>query len=503
MLAASTVSLLRARHRALTLRVEHVWALLALATPFVLVACAVPFTTDTWWALAMGRLEVGAGGPLDTVLAHAPAVAEHPNGQWLAQVLLYLVYSEAGPVGLRTVTALLIGAAFGLVLATARAAGGTPRRAACAVLLGALMAGSNFTVRSQVFSYLLFAWLALVLQLAPRRPRLLLALPPTFAVWANLHGAFVFGLVLVGLHVVGDVIEAAIGRARGEDADLGRVGRLALALVGSAAAACLNPLGPKVYGYVVSAAGDPSARSLIAEWQPTTLHDPTGAFFFGSVLLLFVAILTGRRPIGAGEASVLLGFGLLGLESGRYVVWWALLLPPILARHAAAIRLPRVLCAAGAPRSAGSPVNLAVAGLIVLLAGLAPFWPSGAVEPLLGVRSSAAYAPSGAADFLATLPEGARLFHLQRWSGYLAWRLWPRQQPMLDGRVEAHPGRVWADYTDAELGVATWQAILERYGVDYLVLDPLAEARLVGLAEQSGRWGALYRDDGAVVLGRR
>lgn len=503
MLAVPTAALRRARHDALHLRTEHVWALLALATPFVLVAWAVPFTTDTWWTLALGRLEVQAGRPLDTVLAHAPAVADHPNGQWLAQVLLYLLYAAAGPVGVRTATALLIGSAFGLVLATARVAGGTPRLAACAVLLGALLAGSNFTVRSQVFSYVLFAWLALALQLAPRHPRLLLALPPIVALWANLHGAFLFGLILIALHLAGEIGEAVMARGRTGSWDLARVGRLGLVLLGSAVAAGLNPLGAKVYTYVLGAAGDLSARGLIAEWQPTTLQDPTGAIFFGSVLLLFLAMRADRRPIGAIEALTLLGFGLLALESGRYVVWWALLLPPILARHASAIRLPGPLGRAAIHRGDGSPANLAVAGLIVLLTALAPLWPGAALEPLLGSRSSAAYAPTAAADFLASLPDGARLFHLQRWSGYLAWRLWPRQQPMLDGRVEAHPATVWADYTAVEQGVASWQSILDRYAVEYLVLDRAAEGRLVALAEQSGRWTQLYQDPTAVVLGRR
>ena len=501
--AAQPARLIRARHSALNLGTEHVWGLLALATPFVLVACAVPLTTDTWWALAMGRLEVAAGRPLDTVLAHAPVVAEHPNGQWLAQIVLYGLYAGLGTAGVRTATALLIAVAFGLVLAMARAAGGSPRIAACAVLLGALMAASNFTVRSQVFSYLLFAGVAFVLQVARSRPRLLLVLPPMFGLWANFHGAFLFGLVLVGLHLAGEGVEAIVGRVKSGTWNLRWVWRLGLTLLGSAGAACLNPLGPRVFAYVANAAGDASARSLISEWQPTSLHDPTGAFFFGSVLLLFLVLRAARRPVGAVEALVLLGFGLLGLESGRYVVWWALLLPPILARHAAAIRLPGLVGKAGGRSQGGSAVNLVAAGVIVLVAGLAPFWPSAAIEPLLGSRSSAVYAPAAAADFVATLPEGARLFHYQQWSGYLAWRLWPRQQPMLDGRVEAHPGSVWADYTAVEQGVTTWESILDRYGVEYLVLDRTAQGRLAALAEQSGRWTPLYRDRTAVVLGRR
>jgi hypothetical protein len=148
-------------------------------------------------------------------------------------------------------------------------------------------------------------------------------------------------------------------------------------------------------------------------------------------------------------------------------------------------------------------LNLALASLVVALALLSPFWRPALADRVQGPRLASSYAPIQAADFLATLPAGSRLFQFQPWTGYLAWRLWPAQQLMVDGRIEAHPPAVWRDYLTVSLAAANWESVLDRYEVEYLVLQPVAQSELLELAEASGRWAPLYTDETAVVLVRR
>lgn len=517
--AAGPISCVAPRSRLLDLRIEQLWELAALALPFMVTVGASGFASDSWWSVKMGQATVTAGRPVvDPLFAHAPAVPGATNQQWLAQVAIYLLYAGFGEIGARVAAGLLMAATCGLLLAAGRVSGGSARTAAFGVLLATLLAASNVTVRAQLFCYLLFGLTYFVLHLRPRRPRLLYLLPATLAVWANLHGSFALGLLLIGLHAVGDTFDAALARRKLDAVVRSTAGRWALLLAASFVATWLNPLGPSIYAYLGAVTTHPAVRSVVTEWQPTTIRDSTGLVLVASMLLLGAIMHRSARRIATVEALLLVAFSWLALDSLRSVVWWGLVAAPILARHAAAVPLPAWLSRTSpslAGKRAHSPLNLnlnlALAALIVAQAALAPFWLPTLVEQSRAAKAAVSNASStastrpsaAAADVLAGLPSGSRLYHFQPWTGYLAWRLWPAQQPMLDARIEAHPPTVWADYFAVNAARADWEPILDGYGVDYLVLDPRFQGRLAAAAEASGRWTRLYVDSTAVVLGRR
>jgi hypothetical protein len=227
----------------------------------------------------------------------------------------------------------------------------------------------------------------------------------------------------------------------------------------------------------------------------------------------------------------LLVFGLLALTSQRQVVWWGFVAGPILASYAAALTLPGWLPRTqppptshhGAPLSPrpcegeGSPTarlalscegeggtlaNWLLAGLLTVLALFSPLWRPALADRLDGGTSAALATPTRIAEAAATLPEGARMFVFQPWTGYVAWRLWPHQQSMTDARFEAHPSWVWDEYQAVSTGRADWEQILQRYQVEYLVLEGQQQAFLADLALQTGRWVPLYRDEIGVILAR-
>jgi hypothetical protein len=82
-------------------------------------------------------------------------------------------------------------------------------------------------------------------------------------------------------------------------------------------------------------------------------------------------------------------------------------------------------------------------------------------------------------------------------------QLWPNQVPMLDVRIEAQPASVWADFAAITAPAHSWEQILDRYGINYLVLHRTNQAGLASLAEGTGRWQRLYEDSTSIVVGRR
>jgi hypothetical protein len=95
-----------------------------------------------------------------------------------------------------------------------------------------------------------------------------------------------------------------------------------------------------------------------------------------------------------------------------------------------------------------------------------------------------------------------RVFTRLEWGDYLDWAGHPRMSPFMDGRIEIYPNDVWRQYHAVTSGREDWQAILDRRGVDYLLLDESFHAELLPRVRASGRWAPVARSEPAVLFGR-
>src|SRR5262249_55818357 len=125
-----------------------------------------------------------------------------------------------------------------------------------------------------------------LLDRSERRPGLLLLAPVLLALWANLHGAFPAGLMLVGCFLVtATVLALKAGQHLGDR----RVWRLAGCLGACVLATLVNPYGWQIYLYVGLTSNRAAARG-IDEWVPPSLDQGIGVAFFLSLVLLAVLI---------------------------------------------------------------------------------------------------------------------------------------------------------------------------------------------------------------------
>ncbi|MCC7107211.1 MAG: hypothetical protein IT307_18920, partial [Chloroflexi bacterium] len=135
------------------LGMDSLWLLLALVGPFILAAGLTAPVYDTWWSLKLGQLSVQAGRPVtDVVLGHAPTSGAAANGQWLAQVALYVAFSAGGEVAFRLLSGLSLSLSLTCILATARSRGAGPRAAALGLLVAAGLAIENVGARAPLLT---------------------------------------------------------------------------------------------------------------------------------------------------------------------------------------------------------------------------------------------------------------------------------------------------------------------------------------------------------------
>ncbi len=455
------------------------WVFLAVALPAVTTLAARLGTIDLAYQVRLGDLMLG-----DRSLIRVDAFTFTAFGrpwldqQWGAQVLFALVHRAGGWEALVVLRSVLIGATFVLVYLSARAAH-AGRRTSALLALGSFIACLfGLALRPQLLAFVMFAFTVWIVADRDRHPARLWLIPAVVAVWVNVHGSFFLAPLLLGLAWL-------------EERRLGpeRARTLVWVAAASMAATLLNPFGPRVWAYVVAISTDPAITRAVTEWAPPTIRDLAGASFFLSATA--VAALFARKGSAAWPTLLALAvFFVIGLQAVRGVFWWDLVAPSLVAAHLRPRRSDRET---PAPRWMGVSLVTAVA---VLAVAFLPWIRGGSAprEPTLLT------APAGVtAELRRTLVPGERIYAFQPWGSWFEYAL-PDDPVFVDSRIELFPERVWRDYLDVEAGVEGWQATLDRWNVDVVVLGTEQRALTERIRDDAG-WRLTYQDaDGLVFV---
>jgi hypothetical protein len=476
--------------------IRHVWVGLTVGAAFIGPASAPIGLPDIYWTLLAGAWMVANGRLLESdPFTAAPHVAGPVlNVQWLADLIFNAFAALGGLPMVITGTALVVSLTYTLLLLATITASGHLRLSCVAVWLAYILGASNLSPRPQTLAYPIFAlFLLAIMRLEWRKDaRLLWLLPPATALWANLHGSFFTGFVLLGC--------AAAARVLGSRS-LFAARPYMLALLGCVLASLVNPYGPGSLVYVASIGSNPVIRDYVTEWAPTSVSWREGIMFFASLAVMGALMLKSRLRLTAFEVLVLLVFGYLAWSSVRAIVWWGLVIAPILARLLGSV-VPYRLGAAREKPWLNAAILVGIACLAV--ASLPWFKSSLTILPPDKRGLVSPDTPVAVGEYLRTHepPASGLLLNDQSWGGYLEWAAWPKHQIFLDGRIELHPAQVWFDYLDIVFPSARWRALLDQYGIGYMVLSKAENADLVADLRADPGWRLDYEDDLAVVFER-
>ena len=455
-------------------------------------AAVPPLDPDLWWHLANGRLML-ATGSIPHVDLYSFSAAGHPwvMHEWLADLAMYLLYRVGGlPWLVAAYAGVVTAAAICLYVILRRTA--LPQPAAVVLTLVGALAGST------AWGGRLHAWM----------------LPPFIWLWANLHSAFLVGVIISGLFVAGEAVDA--WRSQEGSISRRRLSALAAAIGAGCALAFINPFGIQTILFSLGTLTSPLIQNNIQEWASPDFHTLAGLLVEGIIFLLLAGLATGRvRP---RTSEWLLAFALLylALSSQRHVPLFVLAAAPLMARCAQALLglASSVLPAADRPAASQvalrwkpalpvghtmtlGAINLAL--LIVVGTGMIAYRAVPNLRPDAQAASIKAALPVQAAEALARTGRPVRVFNYYDYGGYLIWRLYPDGgRVFIDGRVEVYGPQIFSRYLRVSYLASGWQDVLAQAHPDAIVL-PSAHP-LTGILGQDSDFRLLSRDDVATVF---
>ena len=463
------------------------WRFLVVALPVLSALLATLQSVDLTYQIRAGH-EILSTGRIPTVDTWTFTANGQPwfDQQWGAQVIFALIERVGGWTGLVVVRALLVGMVFASLAFIARRRGLSDRTTAVLVLAALVVAAPALALRPQLLGMACFAIVLLLVTARREHPRLIWAVPLVVAVWANLHGSFFLGPVVLGLAWIEDVHDGVPQPHR----------TLLIALI-SALAACLTPFGPWVWVYALGITTNPEVTARISEWQPTSLRDPSGALFFASVVGVVAVLARLGRTTPWPTLLWLLVFFALGVYAIRGVAWWPL---AAVVAISGLVGPSAVMAPARQDPVLMRRLNLGIAGLLVA-AGivLLPFWrpiDPGTGAPV-GVVSNA---PSGITAALRdVIRPGAHVFNPQVWGSWFEYAV-PDALVAIDSRIDVFSPEVWDQYATVVAGRTGWQQVLDGWAVTTFVAEGDWTDTVDVLVGEG--WSVRYADADGTVLTR-
>ncbi|TMC49165.1 MAG: hypothetical protein E6J14_08810 [Chloroflexi bacterium] len=449
---------------------------------------------DVWWHLAIGRLITAHGIPSLEPFSFLPAANPWGGQQWGYEVMLARLVGSGGP-GLAMLVMGVLGSAALLVAALA-----APRRVhvpaawlAASMVICGLIAAQVMGVRGQVITVL---GTALVLLVVSRWREgftsAVWALPPLFAVWANLHAGFVTGLAVLVL--MATTVAVHRRTVAGSEA-AARLRPLLLATAASAVLTLATPAGPHLYGYVAQTFGNPTLTQNITEWMPPDFHAWDMRLFELVAAGLLVLWAMHRRPDPVDVVLAGVAFAAT-LQAQRNVALFAVVALPQLAGYG---------WQAWSARRTGTRRPRTALPAVVALACTAAVCAATVVEiaPRLSRSAAADYEtqhePRAAADYVATHLAGQHLYSTYEWGGYLAYRFPDQRVVYIYGESAVFGSARLQQYLDIHLVRAAWHQRLGDAGIHAAVV-PAASQETTAFLEAG--WTVSCHDPagGAVVM---
>lgn len=525
------------------------WLFLA-GVVFILAAFPLRASTDEWWHLKSGLyiIEQNYRLPEKDIFSYTSAQYPWENHEWLSHIIMAKIWQWGEGRTLGGWRALILAKAFWLALAylllgrflwqRAGADGKAHLIALFVTLLAAAVGKRMFWARPPVISVTFMIFFLYVLWMHRSgllKSRWLLVLPVLMPVWANLHGGFLIGGLIVAAYCGGEALEGA-GLWLMKKKDAARLKGLQVIRYGFLGLLCglaslLTPYGYKLYLLSGRVMGDAELVSRLSELQPPRLEF-TWAFvgmallFFAGLLVLLVRQLQGKRPQWPPLGEILLvafflqqaashvrHLLLFGLAGAPLLVWFLREMGKALSPSRK--KLGAFLLAA---------LTGGMAGWLVFFPGEAvSVWPylkeEGRFPPgaqsamnrtqrlLKGQETEPGAFPVNAVNFILRYRPPGRMYNRNHVCGYLIFALSPEHYRLFtDNRFDIFGGDFLLDELSVANGwpagllaprnlpVRDWRDVVEDWQINWLFLErsELLHQKLV-----SGKvdgWWRIYQD---------
>lgn len=473
------------------LKIQHV-VLFSLFLYFIIITGQDIHDTDVWWHLKVGEyIFEHRTVPKTDIFSFSNTGHEWIAHEWGAELLYYSAYKTGGFLGLFGLNLVILSANYFLFgRLVYRAAAKDLTVTTVVVVICAVFTAVFWVFRPHLAAYLLFISFLSVLEMYRDGKNLLWLLPPLMALWVNIHGSFIMGIVLIGIYLISGLFSINFGRLVSRKWSLGERKNLVITLLLVIAAVAVNPNTTKMYYYPFFTLNSEAIMESITEWSSPDFHLPIFKAFLAYLFVVYVTLVISQKTMDFKDILMLGLFTYLAMYGARNMGLFMFVTGPIWAERLAGFL------------SHGRPQKQVVVLNWMVLAGVVFYGiyslPS---QTPVEEKVNREWFPYQAVKYMKKNGLKGTLFNNYDWGGYLLWTRFPDNTIFIDGRSDVYEDRVLPEYMRITKLKPDAYDLLLKYNPQYILLKP--DAPVNHLIKTKGDWIEIYKDDIAVLYKRK
>jgi hypothetical protein len=419
---------------------------------------------------------------------------------WLSQVFFYLFFLAGDMPGI-VISRFFIAGLLCFVMLKLRRGDKILYLSLLAMFLALLMKSYPFE-RPQLFSFIFFAAVLFLLERIKGDPEdrpSLFFLPLSMLVWANMHGGYALGIMIILLYIALEGLKFSHPSLRPLSGEAYK--RLVLAGIAAILISFVNPGAYHVFSRGVLFPAESAIADNI-EYQSTfwifkMYVDYSILVYWFILASALSALLIDSRRADITKIALIAFIGYFSFTAVRYVAFLLIVALPIIGESFSRARFLKII-----------RIALYSAALSIAIFFAVPF--TGLETIKSGKWVDDRKFPVKAGDFILQNDLKGNMYNFFDWGGYLIWRLAPGKKVFIDGRtldsvLYEQASIIDRALVDEQSGMRVWKYLLDEHRVDYIVIPCSTPSRSFPLCEALLRdrdWSPVFSDQTASVFVR-
>ena len=419
--------------------------------------------------------------------------------EWLSEVVMAVLHRISGLTAVVIFFSFLISLTYALLFRYMRAYRRNIVFDVLIILLTLVSSQIHWLARPHIFSlFFMVVWYHLLDSYQNDRGGRLVLLPFIMLLWVNLHGGYLTGFILTGVYFLGNLVGYFRSMEEEKERSFRKFKCLGYVIIACLLFSLVNPHGYRILLFPFRLVTDSYIMDNVGEFLSPNFHKPMP---FKYLLLLFVGILAiSRKPLNFIEVVLVLLFTNMALYSARYILLFAIVVAPILSKHAESLlaitpenkwasslkkRAGRIASIDVSARGYGWPAAGVLAVLCLVAAGRIEFRFDGKIKPVAAV------------EFLKKVHIDGHMYDNDEWGDYLIYASYPQYKVFFDGRSDMYGTERLKEFQKIAWFAPGWEKIVGKYDIRWFFIG--SDSLLTRYLLERPEWRLIYSDNVANI----
>lgn len=485
---------------------------------------------DFWWHIATGRYIVETGTiPDKDPFSYTSALEENKNPfpvwenfilkqYWLSQIIFYLIYDYTGPKGIIILRSALLIATLILVFLKLRKYSVSFPISFLFLFIIFIALSKATGERPVLFTIFLTALTFFILdEFKVKKDKKIFLLIPIMLFWANMHGGFIIGIMIIISFMLGE--GAGIILRRG-DFTKKEVYLFYTATILAVSFSYINPAGWDAFTVAMNISSKyKSIHMHIKEYESLfSLYYqkiyPVQYDYLALTLLFPLILILRNRKIELSHIILLSGTFIMSVSAIRFIVYFMIIGTMVIGKETGILteNLFKIRLSERTYTIVQNGLTLAVLLSIIFYATNIH------KSDKFSFNIAKGYSvPEAAIDFIEKNKLQGNMLNEYGYGGYMTWRLFPEQKTFIDTRslnIMVRTEYEWImqateyamEVNPSKSNTPLWERLLNHYKINFIfipMLDIYAQIQpVIFKLVESNKWVPVYCDPISVIFVR-